>query len=146
MGLIHELDMNIYLDIDGVLLANDRQPAKYAKEFLQKVLKEYPENTYWLTTHCMTGDATEPIRNVGKYFDKETILLFAMIKPTSWKKAKTEAIDLLQPFLWFDDDLYPDEETVLREHGLTDNWIGVDLAKNESQLLDFIRSFPLAKQ
>ncbi|OGM16531.1 hypothetical protein A2V56_00600 [Candidatus Woesebacteria bacterium RBG_19FT_COMBO_42_9] len=42
--------MNIYLDIDGVILANDKQAALYAKEFLKYVTDNYP--TYWLTTHC----------------------------------------------------------------------------------------------
>ena len=43
--------MNIYLDIDGVLLVDVGKPAHFANEFLQAVLKKYPDSTYWLTTH-----------------------------------------------------------------------------------------------
>jgi len=37
---------NIYLDIDGVLLANDTNPAKYADEFIKYILTKYPVSTY----------------------------------------------------------------------------------------------------
>ena len=46
---------NIYLDVDGVILANENHAANYAHEFLELVTKNYP--TYWLTTHCL-GDAS----------------------------------------------------------------------------------------
>ena len=48
--------MNIYLDIDGVLLINEGHAAPYADEFLQAVLTKYPESTYWLTTHNWKGE------------------------------------------------------------------------------------------
>ena len=134
---------NIYLDIDGVLLANDKQASLYVKEFLTFVLEHYPDTTYWLTTHCMTGDATEPIRNVGRFFDAETVELMKQIKPTAWKVAKTEAIDFSKPFLWFDDDLYPDEEIELEKQGKKGGWVEVDLKANPSQLKLFMQSFPL---
>ena len=133
---------NIYLDIDGVLLANDKQASLYVKEFLTFVLEHYPDTTYWLTTHCMTGDKMEPIRNVGRFFDAETIALMKRIKPTAWKVAKTEAIDFSKPFLWFDDDLYPDEEIELEKQGKKGGWVEVDLKTNSSQLKLFIDNFP----
>lgn len=137
--------MNIYLDIDGVLLANDVQPARHAKEFLQLVLQKYPDSTYWLTTHCQ-GDANVPVQHIGHLFDDETKQLLRQIKPTSWELAKTRAIDFSQPFLWFDDDLFYEEKETLLKHGVLDNWIQVNLAKNHDQLADFITSFPLATQ
>jgi hypothetical protein len=78
---------NIYLDIDGVLLANDLTPANYSKEFLATVLERYPYTTYWLTTHC-NGDASVAIQHIGHLFDDETIELMKKIKPTSWQTAK----------------------------------------------------------
>jgi hypothetical protein len=90
--------MNIYLDIDGVLLANDKNLAPHAKEFLSYVLEHYPDTTYWLTTHCQ-GDANTPIEHVGHLFDLETIELMRMIKPTKWDVAKTDGIDFTKPFL-----------------------------------------------
>ncbi len=73
---------DIYLDIDGVLLANDLTPANYSKEFLATILERYPYTTYWLTTHC-DGDASVPIQHIGHLFDKETTELMKMIKPTT---------------------------------------------------------------
>lgn len=134
--------MNIYLDIDGVLLANENYAALYAKEFLFRVLEKYPDTTYWLTTHCQ-GNAETPIEHVGHLFDAETRALMRKIKPTKWSIAKTEAIDFSQPFLWFDDDLYPEEREDLLKHRVLDNWIEVDLGKNVNQLRNFIESFPL---
>jgi hypothetical protein len=133
---------NIYLDIDGVLLANDLTPANYSKEFLATVLERYPYTTYWLTTHC-DGDASVPIQHIGHLFDDETVELMKKIKPTSWQTAKTRSIDFEKPFLWFDDDLFYEEKESLKKHGVLDNWIEVDLAKNPNQLAEFVTSFPL---
>lgn len=133
---------NIYLDIDGVLLANDLNPANHAPEFLRYVLTNFPDSTYWLTTHCQ-GDANVPIQHIGHLFDDETIELMKKIKPTTWDLAKTRAIDFNQPFLWFDDDLFFEEKQSLIEHGVLDNWIEVDLSKNPNQLRNFINSFPI---
>ena len=136
--------MNIYLDIDGVLLANDHHPANYAKEFLQFVLAIYPDSTYWLTTHCQ-GDATRPVRDIGHLFDSETVELMKQIKPTTWlhSPSKTAAIDFSKPFLWFDDGLFLSERQELNEHKALDNWIEVDLRKDPDMLQKFIQSFPL---
>lgn len=134
--------MNVYLDIDGVLLANDANPANHAEEFIKTVLDKYPDSTYWLTTHC-NGDPGVPISHIGHLFSDEVVELMKNIKPTSWETAKTRGIDWDQPFIWFDDDLFFEERQELIKHGLLDNWIGVDLSKNPDQLKDFIVSFPL---
>jgi hypothetical protein len=134
--------MNIYLDIDGVLLANDLNPANHAAEFLETVLTRFPDSTYWLTTHCQ-GDANVPIQHIGHLFDAKIVEMMRMIRPTKWETAKTRAIDFSQPFLWFDDDLFHEEKQELIKHGVLDNWIEVNLSKNPDQLAQFISSFPL---
>lgn len=58
--------MNIYLDIDGVILANDKQPAKFAKEFLKFITDNY--DVYWLTTHCK-GDADYSVNFINRFFE-----------------------------------------------------------------------------
>lgn len=133
---------NIYLDIDGVLLANEGNQARYASEFLSYVLEHYPDTTYWLTTHCQ-GDAMTPIEHIGHLFDTERGKLMKKIKPTTWDVAKTDGIDFSKPFLWFDDDCFNAEREVLIHHGVLDNWIKVDLKKDEYQLQKFLTSFPL---
>lgn len=136
--------MNIYLDIDGVLLASGHRPANYVADFIKYVLTNYPDSTYWLTTHCQ-GDATRPVRDIGHLFDDETVELMKLIKPTSWQhsSSKTAAIDFSKPFLWFDDNLFINERNDLIEHNALDNWIRVDLRKDPDILLRFIQSFPL---
>ncbi len=134
--------MNIYLDIDGVLLANEENLAKHAEEFLAYVLERFPDTTYWLTTHCQ-GDAMTPIEHVGHLFDAKTVELMKQIKPTVWHLHKTNAIDFTRPFLWFDDDCFSAERLELLKHGVFDNWIEVDLRRDEDQLQKFINSFPI---
>ena len=138
----HTKAPNVYLDIDGVLLANDKTPANYAELFLKKVLEEHPHTTYWLTTHCQ-GDPSAPIEHIGHLFGEETIDLMKQIKPTKWANSKTEAIDFSKPFLWFDDDLYKEEKKMLAEKEALDNFIEVDLSRNPDQLSHFIFSFPI---
>jgi hypothetical protein len=136
--------MNIYLDIDGVLLANDNNAANYVHEFLEKV-NSTNNKVYWLTTHCR-GDSTTAVQRLSKVFPSKTLQLTKTFLPTSWKIAKTEAIDFTEPFLWFDDDLFDDERKYLEKQGALDSWIEVDLAKNPDKLRDFVISFPLALQ
>jgi hypothetical protein len=136
--------MNIYLDIDGVLLANDHNPANFVDEFIKYVLTNYPDSTYWLTTHCQ-GDASRPIQDVGHLFKPETVELMKQIKPTTWihSSSKTAAIDFSKPFLWFDDDLFINERNELIERNALDNWIEVDLRKDPDMLSKFVQSFPV---
>ena len=134
--------MNIYLDIDGVLLANDWNAANHANDFLRFVLDKFPDTTYWLTTHCQ-GDPNTPIQHVGHLFEPDVVELMRKIKPTTWDLAKTRAINYDEPFLWFDDDLFYEEKQTLTKQGVLDNWIEVDLAKDPDQLAKFLTSFPL---
>jgi hypothetical protein len=133
--------MNIYLDIDGVLLANEYNTASYASEFLEYIIKNYPDSTYWLTTHCK-GDASVPVRHIGHLFDQKTVELMRKMKPTYWELSKTEAIDFSQPFLWFDDDLFYAEKQDLIKHDVLENWIEVNLSKDPNMLGKFLNSFP----
>lgn len=132
--------MNIYLDIDGVILANDLQPSKYVYEFLEYVTSSY--STYWLTTHCK-GDALYTTNHLARFLDRGTLDLTKKIKPTNWNTWKTEAIDWNEPFLWFDDYIFDTEKSHLMDHGAMKNWIEVDLSKNVNQLIDFVNDFPV---
>ena len=64
--------MNIYLDIDGVLLANEENLAIGASEFIKYAANNF--DVYWLTTHC-NGDASVPLQHIGHLFDDETVEL-----------------------------------------------------------------------
>lgn len=61
------MPLTVYLDIDGILLTNEYHAAPFANEFLRKVLSDYPDSTYWLTTHC-NGDASVPLQHIRHLF------------------------------------------------------------------------------
>lgn len=134
--------MNIYLDIDGVILANEKQPAKHAKEFLKYITDNH--TVYWLTTHCK-GDADYTINHIHEYFDIETLSLLKKIKPTNWSYSKTEGIDFSKPFIWFDDFVFEYEKEQLRKHNALKSWIKIDLTNNVSQLKDILEILKEAK-
>jgi hypothetical protein len=131
---------NVYLDIDGVLLGNDLNPALHVHDFLKYVTNNF--TPYWLTTHCK-GDASTAVKRLGLVFPDETMILIQNILPTNWDLAKTEAIDFTKPFLWFDDDLFFKEAEDLVKHAAMDNWIEVGLRRNPSHLSVFLSSFPI---
>jgi len=131
---------NIYLDIDGVLLINENTAAPFADQFLQFILDNSPNNTYWLTTHCWRGiNRTREV--LAPAFDTKILNMLSVVKPTDWNTAKTDAIDFTKPFLWFDDDLYPEERAVLEAHNALDCHILIDLYKNPNQLKEIVSLF-----
>lgn len=129
--------MNIYLDIDGVLLANESNAANHADELLQAVLTKYPDSTYWLTTHNWNGE-NRAKEVLAPHLKPETVTLLDRVKPTVWKDLKTEGIDFSEPFMWVDDDLWPEELDQLEKHEAQDNFFMIDLTKDPDQLLDVI--------
>lgn len=136
---------NIYLDIDGVLLSDVVSKANHSDEFIKYVVRNYPNSTYWLTTHCRQKENyTIPL--LSRFFGEETMKYIRQIKHTEWDVLKTEGIDFSTPFLWFDDDLFEGEKKELIKHNVLDNWIEVDFYKNENMLALFLESFPIPVQ
>jgi len=131
--------MNIYLDIDGVLLVNETHAALHADEFLQHILKKYSDTTYWLTTHNWQGE-NRAKAVLAPYLKPETVALLDKVKPSEWKELKTDAIDFSQDFLWFDDDLWPEELKVLEENNATGRFIMVDLKEDPDLLQKLIET------
>lgn len=131
------LTPNVYLDIDGVLLANEHNAARHLERFLEYVTSNYP--TYWLTTHCR-GDADATVAHLARVFAPRELEYAKRILPTNWTELKTEAIDFSHPFLWFDDDLFPEERAALITKNALDSWVEVDLAKDPDHLLVLIES------
>lgn len=135
-GKVYDKYMNIYLDIDGVLLANDKQPARHVGAFVRHVVERHP--TYWLTTHCK-GDTAQPLFILSRYLSSDTMRFLQHVKPTNWETLKTEAIDFSHDFLWFDDDVFDEEKEALRYHEAFDSWVEIDLSSNPDQLRDLIK-------
>lgn len=132
--------MNIYLDIDGVLLPNEAHAAMGADEFLRAVLNKYPDNTYWLTTHCWRGE-NRCIEVLEPVLKPETLALLHKIQPTEWGELKTDAIDFSQPFLWLDDDLMVEEAETLKRHDTIDSYVRINLKAEPEQLRLLAKKF-----
>lgn len=123
--------MNVYLDIDGVLLANNARLASHADEFLQAIINKYPDSTYWLT---MPNDQGMSTNVLAPHLRPETVAMLDKIKPLEWKTLKTEAIDFNKDFLWFGDDIWPEELNALEKHDAVQQFIMVKLDKNHDIL------------
>lgn len=119
--------MNLYLDIDGVLLGKDdpNSPeirlARHAEEFLAFALTHF--HCYWLTTHCQ-GRTAEVLRYLAPYGSAEFMALAEKVMPTRFRVMKTEALD--GDFLWLDDAPMQCELDWLAARGWLDRWIRVD--------------------
>ncbi len=136
--------MKIYLDIDDTLINTDMynmRPANHLKEFLEYMLDKH--DVYWLTTHC-NGDPSIPTAYLGKFLP-ELIPLAMKIKPTSWNTLKTEAIDMSEDFIWFDDTLSWGEEKELEKNNKLGSHVKVDLDDNPDILLEFIEKPAICK-
>ncbi len=129
--------MNIYLDIDGVLLINEKQAAPFADEFITHVIEKYPNSTYWLTTHNWQGE-NRAKEVLSPHLKSVTIDLLDKIKPSKWKELKTDAINFEEDFLWFDDDLWPEELKVLEKNNATGRFIMVNLKEDPNLLQKLI--------
>ncbi|MDB5177311.1 MAG: hypothetical protein JWN75_979 [Candidatus Saccharibacteria bacterium] len=134
--------MNIYLDIDGVLITKDLKAANHAEEFVRYIIGHYPDSTYWLTTRC-GEDTSKVLWYFETIFSAETIEIMKAIKPISLHVEKTAYIDYEKPFLWFDDNLFLKEKQELLNRGVLDNHIEVNLNSKPNMLRDLINDFPL---
>lgn len=127
--------MNLYLDINGVLVTRDLKPTNHVTEFLQYATEKY--TCFWLTTHCR-GGSNRCIETLREILPSQALWHAKKILPTDWKTFKTEAIMWDQDFRWLDDVLLDAEKQALVAHGALEKYIPVDLGKNRDQLRDLI--------
>ena len=125
--------MNIYLDIDGVLLANEENLAIGAVDFIKYAAEHF--DVYWLTTHCMDGTTEHAIEYLNRASSEDLRPWLEQFKPVVWSLKKTEAIDFSKPFLWFDDDCFTGEKIDLQAHNVMNSWIEIDLRKTPDQVV-----------
>lgn len=129
--------VNIYLDIDGVLLTKEKQPAKHLAAFLKYVTDNH--TCYWLTTNCKETPKTA-VDYVLRYTGTELVDYLHKILFTPWGTYKTEGIDFSKEFRWLDDHALVGERQKLQKHDRMDSLITVNLRENTDQLLDIVCS------
>lgn len=123
----------LYLDIDGVLLANETNLSEGAADFIKYAADNF--EVYWLTTHCMDGTTEHAVEYLQRGSAEDLRPWLEKFKLVTWSVAKTEAIDFTKPFLWFDDDCFSGERMKLNERGVFHSWIEVDLRKYPDQMV-----------
>jgi len=128
--------MNLYLDVDSVLLGKDDPAspaqclARHAKEFLEFALAHF--NCYWLTTHVKDGNARGLLSYLRRYVPDDLMPLLRKISPTHWVTLKTEALH--GDFYWLDDSPLQIELNWLRGQNLRDRWLHVNVRENPDDL------------
>jgi len=123
--------MDMYLDVDGVLLRKNGEAALFSFELIKYLTTAH--KVFWLTTHCRGGENYASQRLVPKYPPIAKKYLKKII-PTDWITWKTEAIDFTKDFRWIDDSPYQEELNVLAMYKALNKLIRVDLDRNPEQL------------
>lgn len=116
---------------------DENHATPHADEFLTHILTKYPESTYWLTTHNWRGE-NRAIEVLSHALKPETVELLKQVKTTEWGELKIDAINFEEDFLWFDDDLWPDELKVLEQNNATGRMVMIDLNKDTEILKKLI--------
>ena len=126
--------MDIYFDIDGVLLTKRMKTPKHSIQLIEYCTVNH--NCLWLTTHCR-HEEDKTIPYLEQFYTHDTIKKLKQIKPTYWDSLKTEAINFNNDFLWLDDYPLEAEKKILHQNNKIQNLITVDLT-NQTELLNII--------
>ena len=116
--------INLYVDIDGVLLTKKQEIPKGAIEFIDFITNRY--DCFWLTTHCREGE-NKAIQYLEQFYAELEMDKLRKIKATNWRDLKTEGINFSIDFIWLDDYPFESELRVLEANDRKDNLIKVDL-------------------
>jgi hypothetical protein len=118
--------MNIYLDIDGVLLTKDGKQMPFLNDFINTISSMPNSEMFWLTTHCKENSTIKVFNHIDSALDQEIITKLKIVKSTKWDTLKTEAIDFTGKFLWFDDNILEIEKKILSTNNALTSWIKVE--------------------
>jgi hypothetical protein len=133
--------MNIYLDIDGVLLTKHNALVPGAPDFVKEITDKH--DVYWLTTWCRDGKSDKVLEILKKHFPEESIKYLEKIKPVTWNTWKTEVIDFSKDFRWIDDVVFPEEERVLKENNAEDKLVLIDIPGDWTAIRSLISNLGL---
>jgi hypothetical protein len=119
--------LNLYLDIDGVILGKNEKGEEALIPNLNELLIYTREHfhCFWLSTHGRHGlvGIMNYLRPYSKNLDPH---LASHITALRWNTLKTESIDYENPFIWVDDRPLAYELDFLKKMGCLHNWLHVD--------------------
>lgn len=141
--------MQVFLDIDGVMLGLDRQRpqrlalADHALDFLAFLLPR--ATVHWLSPGHRDAKATlDHLVAHTKQSDRERLLTLApRVRTANWHSLRTEALPADGKFVWLDDGPSPEELSVLRQQGWLDRWLWIDTREEPEDLLRAQRQLAL---
>lgn len=112
-------------------------------DLLRYCLNNYPNDVYWLTTHCRSGENHTDFALRGEFPDDLVDELYDKFLPTDWGVLKTDAIGLDSDFVWFDDSLFETERMVLERNYVSDGFFRMNPKDPEmaKKALDFLKKF-----
>jgi len=87
----------------------------------------------------MNGDPQYAQKLMKKKVSKEFYADIDRIQPTAWSMLKADALDFTSDFIWFDNDVSPEEYAELEKCRENQSLHYVDLVDNPKQLLDITR-------
>ncbi|MCK4704316.1 MAG: hypothetical protein KAT90_02445 [Gammaproteobacteria bacterium] len=128
--------MNLFLDIDGVILGKrnprdiERALAGQCEQFIDYVLENF--DCYWLTTHCQ-GDLDTVIDYLRPYSSQAMLDKFKLIRPTHYRTLKTEALQ--GDYIWIDDAPLICEIDLLSSNNQLNRWLEIDTQKDYFALI-----------
>lgn len=134
--------MNIYLDINQVLLTNKNTLALHCDEFLESIIK-YP--TFWLTSDY-GGKVDMALSHLLPLLNHEQRNLVTLIDRVPWDLSRTEAIDFREPFLWFTRAVDEFEISDLEVQNCVKNLILIDTDKEPEILKLYAKKLPQSVQ
>ena len=125
--MIKSIEMNLYIDVDGVLLGRNEDDEIALIPDIEGILRYTKANfkCFWLTTHGRYG-AEDVICYLRPYAKELDLSLFNHIQAAPWNSLKTEAIDFSKPFIWIDDKPLQVELLILKDKGCFNSWLHVD--------------------
>ena len=97
--------MNLYIDVDGVLLHQNEDPCMLK---LLTHIRGLFDNVYWLSCWTFNGKTEELYKRHPSFKSLKAT-------PLKWDKLKTDAIDWSKPFVWMEDGITKEERKVFEE-------------------------------
>jgi hypothetical protein len=124
--------MQLYLDIDGVLLTKRGVLSEGAETFLRWCVGKH--DPFWISTRTRDGSIHGALRAFHNLLDPD---LVEAIRPTRWETLKTECLPIASHnWLWLDNEILHAERAVLTSYNALDHFIQVNVDHEPAALVE----------
>jgi hypothetical protein len=132
--------LRVYLDIDGTILFDadsDETPEGLDYQLVCDGLEDFLEfvvancEPFWLSYRARLGSAQRLEERLFPYLPH----VARSIPPAYWDQFKHEGVDLQSDFVWFEDDLEPEDAAWLQRHDRLAAFVRVDRTNRDNPRL-----------